>query len=562
MAACGLVLSGCGAQYRPVVSAINPVGPAGQPTKYVIAASNTTPFGATTESPGLITFVDFAGDTVLGTPSVVPFPAPTTAPTATTAATPTYVNPLLFTVSNSGSEAFLVNQEGLFDSFFTSSPTTLLTQDIVPQTLAAGAAPVGVQTFLLPSTGQTIFIPQSGLGTIAELEFSSSASLIQNLAIANPVYTVGVDSNASRVYALSSAGVAYPVENSPVSVDYPGITVGTNPVYGFMTADGKRAFILNKGSSTVSVINVPSNALDSGVAGGTITLPALTKQAEITGWSVAGGVATFTGANTFVAGDSIKLSGFTTGAALNGQTVTVTGTPTTQTFQATVTGIATTTSATEYGVATGSTATIPASPIWADLSPLTSEVVVLEQGDGINTGAIDVIQIPLCNAGSPATNPNCSTTNPVDATGFGTIVFRTRVGVNPSMLSVLNDGTRVYIADSGILPNVVSGLTGGQDGSLSVVNIVSGIRTTRIPATSNLATVAADESNVSTGAAVANVIFGHPNTIVAVIGSPTGKVYTTSTDSQYLSVEETDTEAIRTHISLQGTGIRVLSTAK
>ena len=35
-----LFTSGCGNQYRPVVTAINPVGPASQPTKYAIAISN------------------------------------------------------------------------------------------------------------------------------------------------------------------------------------------------------------------------------------------------------------------------------------------------------------------------------------------------------------------------------------------------------------------------------------------------------------------------------------------------------------------------------------------
>ena len=51
---------GCGNTYRPVVSAINPVGPAGQPTKYAIAVSSPS-----STSPGLLTIVDFSGDTVL-----------------------------------------------------------------------------------------------------------------------------------------------------------------------------------------------------------------------------------------------------------------------------------------------------------------------------------------------------------------------------------------------------------------------------------------------------------------------------------------------------------------
>ena len=35
-----LALLGCQQQYRPVVSAINPVGPAGQPSKYAVAISS------------------------------------------------------------------------------------------------------------------------------------------------------------------------------------------------------------------------------------------------------------------------------------------------------------------------------------------------------------------------------------------------------------------------------------------------------------------------------------------------------------------------------------------
>ena len=56
-------VTGCGNNYRPVVSAINPVGPAAQPQKFAVAISST----GTTASPqpGLLTFVDFAGDTIL-----------------------------------------------------------------------------------------------------------------------------------------------------------------------------------------------------------------------------------------------------------------------------------------------------------------------------------------------------------------------------------------------------------------------------------------------------------------------------------------------------------------
>ena len=58
-------LIGCGNTYRPVVSAFNPVGPAGQPTKYAVVISTPAP-----ASPGLVTFVDFSGDTVLITANI------------------------------------------------------------------------------------------------------------------------------------------------------------------------------------------------------------------------------------------------------------------------------------------------------------------------------------------------------------------------------------------------------------------------------------------------------------------------------------------------------------
>ena len=57
-------------------------------------------------------------------------------------------------------------------------------------------------------------------------------------------------------------------------------------------------------------------------------------------------------------------------------------------------------------------------------------------------------------------------------------------------------------------------------------------------------------------------IYGHPNTIAATTGTPTGKVYVTSSDNKYMTVIETDTDTVDTHISLQGLGIRVYVTQK
>jgi hypothetical protein len=50
---------------------------------------------------------------------------------------------------------------------------------------------------------------------------------------------------------------------------------------------------------------------------------------------------------------------------------------------------------------------------------------------------------------------------------------------------------------------------------------------------------------------------GHPAYIAATTGTPTGKVYVVSKDSQFMSVIRTDTDAFDTSVPLQGNGVSV-----
>jgi hypothetical protein len=93
---------GCGNQYRPVVSAIGPVGPAGQPTKYAVAVSSPSP-----TSLGLLTVVDFSGDTVLTTPQILS-------------------NPTYFSLNPNGTQGYTINAAGSLNTFFLSNPTALI----------------------------------------------------------------------------------------------------------------------------------------------------------------------------------------------------------------------------------------------------------------------------------------------------------------------------------------------------------------------------------------------------------------------------------------------------
>ncbi|HEY4354808.1 MAG TPA: YncE family protein [Acidobacteriaceae bacterium] len=450
VAAAGLFLvSGCGNQYRPVVSAINPVGPAGQPTKYAGAVSNPG-----NGLPGLLTVVDVSGDTVLATPSI-------------------QSNPTYFMINNGGSSGYSLNAAGSFDSFGLGNPPALITSSIGQTTLSQGADSSSVSTFTLVGSAGTIFVSETGLGKIAALQNGNAVSLIQELAVgANPVYVVGID-GTTRAYAISQgttgAGTVYSIEGQPLSVSS-SIPVGNMPVYGVMTPDAKRAFIVNKGSGTVSVINVVNNAPDAT----TPVIPA--------------------------------------------------------------------------------TGTLGINPVWADLSPRTAsvagtnELVVLNAGNGTAAGSLSIISIPLCSPAAQPTNPNCNATNPVDATGFGTVLATVPVGINPTMVSILQDGTKAYVVNEGRLPGTNSPTDPGVDGSLSVVNLISGTVTATIPAVSS----AAQTVDVNT---TPTAVYGHPNTVSATIGTPTGKVYITSSDNKFLTVIRTDTDTIQTHISLQGLGM-------
>jgi hypothetical protein len=477
---------GCGNQYRPVVSAIGPVGPAGQPEKFAVAISSPS-----TTSLGLATIVDFAGDTVLSTPNIL--------------INPSYlsVNSFTSTTGTQATQAYVINAQGSLDTFPLSNPSSLLTSNVVQTTLPIGSNPVSINSFAPASGLATIFIPQAGTNTIAALN-ANTAALYDTVNIlgggTNPYYVVGT-TGTPRVYAISqntagSTGQVDALETiSTTSLsDSAQIPVGVTPVYGVMTADDRRAFIINKGSSDVTVLNVPNNALD--------ILPPPAVTTPVTSAGPLGTIQLCPASSTIV-----------NAACPNDN------------------------------------------PVWADLNTTTSQLVVLNQGDGVHAGTLSVINIPLCNAAALATNPNCSTTNPVDATGFGQILAAVPVGVNPTMVSVLQgtDGNAptAYVINQSDSTGTCSD---PASGTVTVVNLQTNQVTTTICGISGTnATAAANGTS--------NLIFGHPNSVSATGGEPTGKVYVTSSDNQYMEVIYTDTNTVATHVPLQGNGLRVLVTA-
>jgi DNA-binding beta-propeller fold protein YncE len=259
-------VAGCGNNYRPVVSAINPVGPAAQPEKFavVISAPSATALG-------LVTFVDFSGDTVLITANVG-------------------VNPYYLFLNSVGTFGYTLNGDGTLTSFAIS--TALLSSQILQTTLLnsngvlpASIFPQGTFTYVTQpnnNPGTAFTTPPLGRNSIAEFTTTSSAlSLQQELAINpafSPIYVAGTP-GASRSFAISQAvnggpGQVATIENtSNVTLDPNPIPVGSGPVYGVETADARRVFIMNQTDGTVSVINAQTNALDIVPTGATNPIP-------------------------------------------------------------------------------------------------------------------------------------------------------------------------------------------------------------------------------------------------------------------------------------------------
>lgn len=236
LAACMGILAGCGNTYRPVVATIGVVGPAGQPTKYAVAVSSPSP-----TSPGLMTLVDFSGDTVLVTATLG-------------------VNPYYLVLNGSGTTGYTLNSDKTVNSFDISP--SLISSQVLESTLPSGTNPVS----LLATTSST-YIPDQGVNAIDQLTGTPPA-LKQLLPVPSgytPIYVVG-QSSAPRVYGIAQATTSGPgqveaIETAGNTISTT-IPVGSGPVYGVMTVDNRRVFILNQTDGTVSVINSQANALD------------------------------------------------------------------------------------------------------------------------------------------------------------------------------------------------------------------------------------------------------------------------------------------------------------
>jgi hypothetical protein len=260
------LIAGCGNNYRPVVTPITPTGPAAQPSSYVVAVSTT---GSTT--PGVATIVDYSGDTVMAIAPIGP-------------------GPIAFTIDEVGANGYTVNSDGTMTNF--PITTSLQAKNVTVSTLPSTAVPVNL---MAPSTG---LLAADLNGNVIDVFKGSPQTFNLAVPVATmPVFIAGAPTvTGQREFVLSQNpqaqpgftdttcnsspstvgenGVVTPVEPSYVADSAIGLdpfnasnTAGgsTNaqcPVFAVESTDQKRLFVLNRGSDTVSVINVQDNTLD------------------------------------------------------------------------------------------------------------------------------------------------------------------------------------------------------------------------------------------------------------------------------------------------------------
>jgi DNA-binding beta-propeller fold protein YncE len=244
------LIAGCGNAYRPVVTPINPSGPASQPTSYAVVVSAPSPTTA-----GIVTIIDYAGDTVMALAPIGP-------------------GPNSFVMDQLGATGYTVDSDGTLANF--PITTSLQAKMVTYSTLSAAAQVVNL---MAPSAG--LWAADLN-GNVADVFNSSPQAFRLAIPVApTPITIVGTPVlQGQREYAISQnfldptgvtcntspttapVGVATPIELSTNTADTP-IPLGKCPVYGVQSPDQKRLFVMNRGDDTVSVINSQNNILNS-----------------------------------------------------------------------------------------------------------------------------------------------------------------------------------------------------------------------------------------------------------------------------------------------------------
>ena len=457
---------GCGNIYRPVVTSVPPVEPSSQPTKYAIVTTCGSPTNTTAPTIDQIC----STSTVPGYGSLVNFSGDSLAIRVNLGNGPRWVG-LAPNSNGSGGIVYNTNADGTVTNF--SISTTVESHQVYSSTLLANADP---STML--STTNYLYVSQTGRGSVEVMQTANGAVAPAGIleipltdatnpsAAQYPAYLIG-NASAQRIYAISYADAGLPAPSCPASNSAgvaTGIETTTNapssnlplglcPVYGVMSSDNRRVFVLNQGSGTVSVIDSQQNQID-------------------------------TSANLI---------------------------------------------ANQPGVPAGQIA-VGQDPVWASI---------------YNTGSI----LAVANAGSNTlTLINISE----DVYGNDSPNFGQIIATVPVVAAVLRRSQfyRMEPEPTWPIEEIQPTQRSAADGTVSIVSLTSNTVTETIPLA----------QQPCSGAPVRVLCNVHPVSIAATTGTPTGKVYVVSPDTNVLTIIQTIDDTIDTTLPLTGNGIQVYLT--
>jgi DNA-binding beta-propeller fold protein YncE len=256
--AAAALIAGCGNNYRPVVTPVNPSGPAAQPYSYAVVVS-----APSTTAAGIATVIDYSGDTVMASAPIGP-------------------GPTAFTVDETGSNGYTINSDHTLTNFPVS--TSLQAKYVTYTTLPNLAMPLNLFS---PSSGLwaadlcATFPPSNVCENAADVFTGSPQTFLLSIPLPpTPIMVVGSGLRGQRYFALTQniasptgmecnsapttgpTGEVTGIEVGNNTTDTP-ISVGQCPVYAVESSDGQRLFVINRGSDTVSVINVSDDTPDA-----------------------------------------------------------------------------------------------------------------------------------------------------------------------------------------------------------------------------------------------------------------------------------------------------------
>jgi DNA-binding beta-propeller fold protein YncE len=282
LAAAALV-AGCGNNYRPVITPANPSGPAAQPVSYAVVVS-----APSSSTPGIATIVDYAGDTVMAEAAIGPGPS-------------------TLTVDVLGASGYTLNSDGTLTNFpvsrllqekqvaYTTLPSTAETINLFSSSSGLWAADLCVSdpiTSKCSWDSNPLTLNFSG----ADVFTGNPQTFLRSIPLPpTPVAVLGSGGFGQRVFGISQGNSPATSSNgawnnipSNVACNTPSlfssnmipngetdgielssytvsshIPLGKCPVYAVESTDLTRLFVLNRGSDTISVINVVNDTPDT-----------------------------------------------------------------------------------------------------------------------------------------------------------------------------------------------------------------------------------------------------------------------------------------------------------